>query len=467
MTLTFLILIGVFTLQGAYLSRLCWRAWRGERKRNLILIFVLYANFLWALVPVVVAMLTSEYDLFSFGYGVRVWSLGFSLEVLFFAIFILTMRSVPVHPRAERFANYLRATPESAQFVILALFVALLAYLVLMGPWSSVGYEGAGLYIKEDLASEGFTVGGPQYTIYRAILVPALCVLLFYLPKQRVPRFVYSFGVIGFIYVVLDSIASGSRGKVLEVLFSIAACMLVAGRAKRALLYMAATAAFLILFSGAITQFRGAAEEYAGESALSKSKSVFEAWGQDAPSAGTTLGLVTFLIRLDSVQDGGILAQQTAQSGEFATFRPFWGSLVAFFPRYFWEDKPLALSRDNTVAGLPWYIVMDYRDEPWNNGSVSTSGVAYWQLGYFGVIMTAIAGAFVVAWLSAIAVRGGEVGLFFFLGFCGMSHFRMPIGIDETLLILLQIGLPILLLHTLYVRWRPATGNTEPRPAAH
>jgi hypothetical protein len=108
---------------------------------------------------------------------------------------------------------------------------------------------------------------------------------------------------------------------------------------------------------------------------------------------------------------------------------------------------------------------MSYRDEPWNNGSVSVAGVAYWQFGWLGVVVTAITGAAIFRALSTIAVRGGIVGLYLLVVFCMMTHFRIPVGIDESILVLVQLILPVLALRAVYIHFM-SSGNARRRVAA-
>jgi hypothetical protein len=108
---------------------------------------------------------------------------------------------------------------------------------------------------------------------------------------------------------------------------------------------------------------------------------------------------------------------------------------------------------------------MSYRDEPWNNGSVSVAGVAYWQFGWLGVVVTAITGAAIFRALSTIAVRGGIVGLYLLIVFCMMTHFRIPVGIDESILVVVQLILPVLALRAVYIHYI-SSGNARRRVAA-
>ena len=448
----FLILIGWIALLGFYLSRQCWRSWRGDRADS-ILIIVIYAHFVWSLFPAIAADAIRELDVFTFGYPLSVWSRGLLLDTVFFSVFLIMLKYMRKRAIFEKWASRLRSTPSPVGFLTWILLLAACLYLLMEGPWTGVGYEGAGRYIQDDLSSADVTVGGVQLTIYRCILVPALCVLLFYVARSRVPKWLYYLGAVGLVYAVADSVASGARGRVVEVFFAISNCLLIAGYRRKALIYLTVSVAFLVLFSAAFLTFRANAEQHADESVMAKSESIYQVWSQDTPNYGASLWLTTFLIRLDSVQNAGILADQTFKSGKFATYRPFVGSLLAWAPRYFWPQKPLPLSIDGTVAGLPWYLVMSYRDEPWNNGSVSVAGVAYWQFGWLGVVVTAITGAAIFRALSTIAVRGGIVGLYLLVVFCMMTHFRIPVGIDESILVVVQLILPVLALRAVYIHY--------------
>jgi hypothetical protein len=67
------------------------------------------------------------------------------------------------------------------------------------------------------------------------------------------------------------------------------------------------------------------------------------------------------------------------------------------------------------------------------------------------VVVTAITGAAIFRALSTIAVRGGIVGLYLLVVFCMMTHFRIPVGMDESMLVLIQLILPVLALRSLYI----------------
>jgi len=348
----------------------------------------------------------------------------------------------------------LRETVKPVTFVVILLIAGTAFYVLLLGPWTTSGYIGAGLYVKDDLTNELFTIGGVQRTIYMGIIVPALCVLLFYVPRQRLPKWGLSLVAVAFFLVVLEAISTDARGSVLMVLLGAIACLVARGyNRKKLLAYVLLSAVFVASLSGPMIAFRSELDLYSSLSIWERVQTIFRFFGSDpSPVGGVASWAIVFLTRLDSVQDGGILAYETAKSNEFSYLRPFVGSLVGVVPRYLWADKPLPLSGDGTVQGIPGYLVMAFRDRPWNNASVTASGVAYWQFGWIGVVVTSAVSAFVISWLGRIAFCGGTVGLFLFLSFAMLTRFRLPVSLDETVLVFVQMMTPLLVLHTVYSR---------------
>jgi hypothetical protein len=49
--------------------------------------------------------------------------------------------------------------------------------------------------------------------------------------------------------------------------------------------------------------------------------------------------------------------------------------------------------------------------------------------------------------------------------FCMMTHFRIPVGIDESILVLVQLILPVLALRSVYIHYM-SSGNARRRVAA-
>jgi hypothetical protein len=120
-------------------------------------------------------------------------------------------------------------------------------------------------------------------------------------------------------------------------------------------------------------------------------------------------GLVSILSRVDQVQNAGVLAEYCSANQRFAGFSPYVGALLGFVPRLIFKDKPVPHSWNNTVAGTPWYVVGDIRNEPWNNFGLTTSGISYWQFGWWGVFGAAIANAFFMYTVLLRFVLGGIV----------------------------------------------------------
>ena len=352
---------------------------------------------------------------------------------------------------------------------MLMLLLSAVCYLLLWGPWTGAGYEAAGNYIKVNLNSPEVTLGGVQNTFRLAVVVPLICVLLFYVPRKQIPFWllVPLWGL--FSYLAAEAMASGGRGEVLEVALAAACCRIAAGSQLRAAGYIFGAIVFLLIFTSAIVGLRGHAERYAHAPIWQKLELTWDYRESEPLNFLSTDWADTYLLRLDSVQNGGILAVRTQESHNFAYLQPFAGALAGIIPRYFWRSKPVPLSDDGAVSGLPWYLVMAYRGEPQNNGGVSTSGIAYWQFGVIGVLLAALGGAFIFRVLSALFIRGGAVGLFFFLSFCMMTHFRIPVGIDETLFVSGQVILPLVITFGVFrlvtgVAHRDSGGTVSLRP---
>jgi hypothetical protein len=442
-SLTFAVLLMILTAQAFYLAKEFIVVWR-RNPQDFPLFFVLISSFLFSLPPAYYVLLTGHFEALQFGYPLSTWCFGLILEVVFYAVFIATLILKRRAPLMESVARDLNHIPRPTQFLLFIALFSGVIYLLLWGPWSTSGYETAGSYVHINLSNPEVVVGGIQTTIFLSVLFPSVCVLLFYIPKRAVPVWVLPLLWIVFAYGSFKAFAYGSRGGVLEVVFVVSSCLFAAGKHVKPVVYVVVCILFLSIFSSALIIYRGNAERYVGLSLWDKVRIIFENKKMEDGDEHFQDWAEKCVERLDAVQDGGILAEEAVNSHEFASFRPYVGALVAPVPRYFWGNKPLPLSDNDAVSGLPWYRVMEYRGESWNNGSVATSAVAYCQFGWLGLIFTAIFGAVLLRFLTALLVRGGAVGLLFFLSFCAMTHFRLPVSIDETIFVFAQVLLPLI-----------------------
>jgi len=439
---TFTALVVILTGEGVYLAKEFLVAWR-RNPRDVALLFVLSSTFLVSLAPAYYVLFTGRFDVFEYGSPLSTWCFGLLLEIVFLGVFITIFSLKRRTPLADSVARSLGHLPRPAQLLVLLTLVSGVAYGLLWGPWSSSGYEAAGGYIRNSLSGPDVTVNGIQMTIFRCVLFPSVCVLLFYMPRRTVPIWLYPALWAVFAYSCLMALASGGRGLVLEVGLGVGSCLFASGKRLKPVAYVVGSFLFLSIFTSAIVRYRAQAKEYVGMSLWDKAWTIVENEETESGDLDFQTWAEKYLTRLDAAQDGGLLAEEAANSHEFATFRPFVGAVLAPVPRYFWRAKPLPLSDNDMVSGLPWYRVMEYRGTPWNNGGVITSGIAYWQFGWLGVVLTAAFAAFFLRFLSALLVRGGAIGLLYFLSFCMMTHFRLPVGIDETILVFAQVLLPL------------------------
>lgn len=442
-------LLFLLSTQAAYFTVKFLRSWRASRE-NLVIVFVLVSNFLASLIPAYVVLITGNFTPFLFGYDLSVWCWGLSLELVFFTVLALTFEMKRWSPFADKVALSMRTCPRVTGFLILLFIVSGMGYVALWGPWSTSGYEAAGDYVGADLNSLDVTVGAVQGTIYHSLIIPLACILFFYVPKSKIPFWLRPLFGFVLVFALVKALASGGRGAVLEILLAIASCLLAAGKRVRAGASVLVTMALLAALSGAIIEFRSNAERYADLSVWNKAGIILQNWKDGGSASGPANWAETYLTRFDAVQDAGILANWTRATDSFAFFRPFVGAIVATIPRYFWSNKPLPLSDNGMVSGLPWYRVMAYRGQPWNNGGVTASGIAYWQFGWLGVVATAFVSAIALRSLAAVFIRGGPAGLLVFLTFGMMLHFRLPVALDETIFVFLQVSLPLLIFFGIY-----------------
>ncbi len=443
MELFFLCATVALVIQAVWLT--C-RALRGDRvnsvdyKERHLLIAVVASTHIWAILPATAAIITGKYDIFNFGLPLRAWTFGLVLELILILFFMVGYFYGP-RDHFRRLALTLRRTPNSEHLIAGLLVGAAGIYLALYGPWSKAGYEAAGAYVNTSLTDPSNTFGGMQETIFLSVLVPMSVVILF--AAKNVSRLLKGVAAAVFVYVVLDTVASGVRGRWLGLALCIAVCQIVHGRMRRAIAYFAVAGLLVAWLSGAIINYRQNSARYADESITARAGHFFDAVMGQRPASGPWAE--EYLIRLDTTQNGGSLADHARISANFAGFRPFYGAAVAFIPRFLWKDKPLPLSGDNTVPGLPWYMVMGFRGEPWNNGSVSASGIAYWQFGWLGVLVTGLLAGVAFRGISIIAMEGGALGVLLFLIIPMNTHFQIPIAMDQLLLVLVQLVGPLLL----------------------
>jgi hypothetical protein len=441
-SLSFTILVIILTGEALYLFKdLAVSWWRNPA--DALVLFLVVMGFLFSLGPAYYVLLTGHFEVFEFGFPLSAWCFGLTLEVVFCAVLIVMLSLKRRTPLLDSVARTLGRFPRPTHFLVFLALISGFAFMLLWGSWSTGGYEAAGNYIKDSLSTPDVTVAGIQMTIFRSVFFPSVCVLLFYMPRRAVPTWLRPVLWAVFGYAFLRALTSGGRGLVMEVVFAVISCLFAAGKRLKPIAYVVASYLLLTIFTSAIVTFRGNAKSYVGMSLWDKAQIIVQNKQMEAGDSDFQDWAERYLTRLDSIQDGGILAEGAADSHEFASFRPYVGAFLAPLPRYLWKGKPLPLSDNDAVSGLPWYRVMEYRGTPWNNATVSTAGIAYWQFGWLGVIVTAVLGALLMRFLSLLLVRGGAIGLLFFLSFCMMTHFRLPVGLDETILVFTQVLLPL------------------------
>jgi hypothetical protein len=129
--------------------------------------------------------------------------------------------------------------------------------------------------------------------------------------------------------------------------------------------------------------------------------------------------LDTWATRADAYRNGGALAKYAEING-YAGFRPYEGLLYVFIPRLLLPEKPVIGSEDGTYAGYPAYILGRWQASAQvsagQSAGRSTSGTAYWQFGWIGVLATGALGGYWTGYCARMFLNDfSPLGLLFFL----------------------------------------------------
>ena len=438
--LIFVVLVGILTAEGIYCAMCLRHSWK-DQTDEIILVIVLYANFLWTLIPSYLALITGDFTSLTFGYELDAWNLGLALEsVFFFMFFIGWQQTLRIFPPL-RVAQSINVSRRELWYLFVVALCAGTGYLLLGGGLTYHPYEQAGDYIRNGTNDTEAVRQGLAGTLLCAFVFPIAAIFSLYVPQgcRSALTTIPSMCLLG--WAALAEVATASRGNIIKLFFQLGIVLMLAGRSRRSLRYLLAGLLATIVLSPALVAYRSQLQNYRSTQTLDdKLSGVYQKLVSYANGEGEQ-SVTEAVQRFDSAQNAGIIA--TRLDGDFAGYRPFLGAAVAFVPRLLWPAKPLPMSADNSVAGLPAYLAMAYRGEPHNNGSVSPAGVAYWQFGWPGVILTGFLSAFVVRALARAAIRRGAIGVLSLIAFLEMSHFRLPVSLDETLFILMQTAVPL------------------------
>lgn len=454
METTFIAAVFVFLVLAGYTTY--YAATSGSAEVALPLFSVVVVAMLGGLIPALFAIVTRDYDVINFGFPLSTWTLGLVIEIVYFGFYLLGFRFAVkrLFRPVDRLATKFRETPH-AWFLVLFIFLfAIAAQARFAGPWSSEGYESAGRYTVTRLNDASVVEGGIERFVSLAFVMPALFVALFAKGKPRggwVRVLTVVLFVVSFIPLVLSDLVFGARGLASAIVLMLASVFVYNGQWRSAAVSVLIVVVVGALASSGIRAYRVHSFEYRGLSDWQKLNLMTEAV---LPAEGRPKSdfLASTILRLDTVQSGGILAQETQETGEYAFFKPYAGAILAPVPRLIWGDKPVPLSINDSVLGTPWYLVASLRGAPWNSVGVSASGTGFWQFWWPGVALTGIVSGLIVAYIARIGMRGGLLGLLFYLTIARQIHFQMTGSIDNWLLILLKTVPLMLIFYFVYRR---------------
>ena len=100
---------------------------------------------------------------------------------------------------------------------------------------------------------------------------------------------------------------------------------------------------------------------------------------------------------------GAVLFADVANNGTVGTISVI-DSVLSVIPRMVWKDRPFGNSRDGTAGGMAGYQVSAVLDGAYNvygqSYSVSSASVAYWMLGWSGVVLSGVVSAWLLWFVS-------------------------------------------------------------------
>src|SRR5205085_1236082 len=102
-----------------------------------------------------------------------------------------------------------------------------------------------------------------------------------------------------------------------------------------------------------------------------------------------------FAWRCGGARMGALLFKDVHDNG-FVGPGAVFANVMSVVPRTIWPSQGYGNSRDGSVSGTPPYrvsIVATGLDTNNQSDSVSSAAIAYWLLGWFGVILSAAFGA--------------------------------------------------------------------------
>lgn len=452
----FVLLVLMLTVEASFIVRYALK--RCSLEITVPILWMCLNVFSVSLTPAFVAIWTGDYFRFTFGFPLDTWSFGMLLEVVFFLFFIMGLRYADRHyPTAlAKLEERLRCTPGAWWFLLCVFAAAMVMQSQFSGLWTSWRYESAGMYTWIDLSDPAVIEGGIQRFLSMVFMTPALVVLVFSRDKPAgIWSRLISIGLLVtfLVPIVVSNVAFGARGLVTALALMLTTVWIYNGQWRRGAISVLVVFLLVAIASSGVRAYRQQSPQYRGLTDWERLQIMMDYILGDNTIIDSENIIESFVMRLDTVQDGGILALATQSSGDFALHRPFIGSILGLIPRYFWPEKPVPLSGNNSVLGTPHYLVGALRGMPWNSTGVSASGIAFWQFWWPGVAVTGFLNAVLLTYLGRFTLRGGLVGLFLFLAVARQLHFLMITGIDNWILVITKTLLAFLLLHRIYTKF--------------
>lgn len=205
--------------------------------------------------------------------------------------------------------------------------------------------------------------------------------------KKQYPKLFY-LSVLCLSSVVVIGILTAARGRIMWVASLIIILAYVSKQKKMIFLSLISLIIFLPFFS-----FLGSYKSIAATSLISGGKTsdlikiIFEEKSAILELSGDNKSFFYSFAERAQGPRNSVVLYNSYENGESASFDIYLGSLFFPVPRFFWPTKPIPGSIDDNENNSAVFKVMDIGHDLPYMGPVLASAHAYWEGGYFSVIL--------------------------------------------------------------------------------
>jgi len=222
---------------------------------------------------------------------------------------------------------------------------------------------------------------------------PSLVAAALLVVGPKIPRLLRFLGATSLSALALQGLSSGVRGRLLWVLSLLVIMGYLLNRKK--VIYVAVGVLVLVLPLSVflVGGYRSIYyTELEGASRVKALSRLFEAVKTGEFKDPADVSFVASLADRAQGPRNSIILHELYDSGQSAGFKPLSSALYMPIPRVVWPDKRPAGSIDKTNYGSAIYLVrgIGYGAPIYTMGPILSSGHAYWEWGWLGVVMSGV-----------------------------------------------------------------------------